>query len=106
MTPDEIGKFLAAHADVPLNLRRAIVFTHGQDRPRWCALTLTRGVSQIVEIARCRRRAGARSFTVLRWFWNDRSFGLSWTACRTMRAARACQEQMFSVDHAHLGVRA
>ena len=107
MTPDEVGRFLAAHADVPRALSEAIARTHSGRWPRWRALTLTRGVSQIVEIALHRRRDGdPRSFAVLRWFWNDRSVGFTWQNCATMREARAYRERAFSVDRAHLDVRA
>ena len=107
MTHVQVAKFLAAQADVPRALCAAILRMHGGRWPLWRALTLTRGVSQIVALGLEQRRDGdARSIAVVRWFWNDRGVGLTWRNFAKARAARAYHERAFSVDRAHLDVRA
>ena len=107
MTHVQVAKFLAAQADVPCALRDAILRMHGGRWPLWRALTLTRGVSQILEVGReVSRGSDAGAIAVVRWFWNDRCVGLAWQTFDTLREARAYQERAFSVDRAHLDVRA
>lgn len=107
MTHVQVAKFLAAQADVPRALRDAILRMHGGRWPLWRALTLTRGVSQILEVGReASRGSDAGAIVVLRWFWNDRGVGLTWRNFAKPHAARAYQERLFSVDRAHLDVRA
>ena len=107
MTHVQVAKFIAAQADVPRALRGAILRMHGGRWPLWRALSLTRGVSQIVALGLEQRRDGdARSIAVVRWFWNDRGVGLTWRNFAKPQAARAYHERAFSVDRAHLDVRA
>lgn len=107
MTPEKIAKFLAAQPDVPRALCAALLRMHGGRWPTWRALTLTRGVSQIVVLGLEQRCDGdPRSIAVVRWFWNDRGVGLTWRNFAKAAAARAYQERLFSVDRAHVGVRA
>ena len=107
MTHVQGAKFLAVQDDVPRALCAAILRMHGGRWPLWRALTLTRGVSQILEVGReASRGSEAGAIVVLRWFWNDRCVGLTWQAFGTLREARAYQERAFSVDRAHLDVRA
>lgn len=107
MTPEKIAKFLAAQPDVPRVVRDAILRMHGGRWPLWRALTLTRGVSQIVVLGLEQRCDGdPRSIAVVQWHWSDRHVGLTWRNFAKADAARAYQERLFSVDRAHLGVRA
>ena len=107
MTHAQIAKFLAAQDDVPRALCAAILRVHGGRWPLWRSLTLTRGVSQIVALGLEQRRDGdSRSIAVVRWFWNDRGVGLTWRNFAKADAARTYQERLFSVDRAHLDVRA
>lgn len=102
-----IVNFLDTHLDVPQRLRDAIVHMHAGKRPLWRALSATRGVNQIIEIALHGIPDGdKRKIAVVRWFWTDRHIGLTWRNFATMHEAQAYQEQTFRIDGTQEDVRA